>query len=67
LLNSITTTLAWAKTMTWRGVAPIVHLLDRVYETGVRLTKSVFRPIASRLERSSSIPKWSAVIQPCPR
>jgi hypothetical protein len=65
LLNSITTTLAWAKTMTWRGVTPIVHLLDRVYETGVRLTKSVFRPIASRLERSSLIPKWSAVIQPC--
>ena len=67
LLNSITTTLAWAKTMTWRGVTPIVHLLDRVYETGVRLTKSMFRPIASRLERSSLIPKWSAVIQPSPR
>jgi hypothetical protein len=67
LLNSITTTLAWAKTMTWRGVTPIVHLLDRVYKTGVRLTKSLFRPIARRLERSSLIPKWSAVIQPCPR
>lgn len=67
LLNSIATTLAWAKTMTWRGVTPIVHLLDRVYETGVRLTKSMFRPIASRLERSSLIPKWSAVIQPSPR
>jgi hypothetical protein len=64
LLNSIATTLAWAKTMTWRGVAPIVHLLDRVYETGVRLTKSAFRPIASRLERSTTLPKWSVVIQP---
>ena len=36
LLNSIETTLAWAKTMSWCGVAPIVHLLHRVYETGVR-------------------------------
>jgi hypothetical protein len=65
LLNSIATTLAWAKTMTWCGVSPIVHLLDRVYETGVRLTKSAFRPIASRLQRSALIPKWSVVIQPC--
>jgi hypothetical protein len=64
LLNSIATTLAWAKTMTWHGVAPIVHLLDRVYQTGVRLTKPAFRPIASRLERSTSLPKWSVVIQP---
>ena len=67
LLNSIATTLAWAKTMTWRGMAPIVHLLDRVYETGVRLTKPAFRPIASRLERSTELPKWSVVIQPCSR
>jgi hypothetical protein len=65
LLNSIATTLAWAKTMTWCGVSPIVHWLDRVYETGVRLTKSAFRPIASRLQRSVLIPKWSVVIQPC--
>jgi hypothetical protein len=53
--------------MTWRGVAPIVHLLDRVYETGVRLTKATFRPIANRLERSVALPKWSLVINPQPR
>ena len=52
LLTSIETTLEWAKTMTWRGVAPIVHLLDRVYETGICLLPRVFRPIAKRLERS---------------
>ena len=34
LLTSIETTLEWAKTMTWRGVAPTVCLLDRVYQTG---------------------------------
>ena len=66
LLNSIETTLAWARTMTWCGVTPIVHLLDQVYETGVRLTKSEFRPIANRLERSDVLPKWSLVINPKP-
>lgn len=67
LLRSIKTTLAWAGTMTWRGVSPIVHLLDRVYETGIRLTKSAFRPFADRLERSLTIPKWSLLIQPAAR
>ncbi len=49
--------------MTWRAVAPIVHLLDRVYETGVRLHPA-FRPIATRLKRSDLLPKWSLVIEP---
>jgi hypothetical protein len=64
LLTSIDTALEWAKTMTWRGVTPIVHLLDGVYETGVRLLPRVFRPIAARLERSTSLPKWSLIISP---
>ena len=64
LLNTIETALEWAKTMTWRGVTPIVHLLDRIYETGVRLTPRLFRPIAARLERSQRLSKWSLVIQP---
>jgi transposase len=64
LLTSIPTALEWAKTMTWRGVAPIVHLMDRVYETGVRLLPRDFRPIAARLERSISLPKWSLIIVP---
>ena len=64
LLSTIQTALAWAQTMTWRGVAPLVHLLDQVYETGVRLTPPLFRPIAARLKRSLTLPKWSLVIHP---
>jgi hypothetical protein len=66
LLNSVATALNWTKTMTWRGVPPIVHLLDRVYPTGVRLSPRSFRPIAARLQRSASLPKWSLVIHPEP-
>jgi hypothetical protein len=64
LLTSIETTLQWTKTMTWRGVAPIVHLLDRIYETGIRLLPRDFRPIAERLERYAALPKWSVIIRP---
>ncbi len=67
LLTSTETALEWAKTMTWRGVAPIVHRLDRVYDTGVCLSPRDFRSIAARLERSASLPKWSLVINPEPR
>jgi Rhodopirellula transposase DDE domain len=67
LLNTVETALKWAQTMTWRGIAPLVHLHDRVYNTGVRLTKRLFRPIAERLLRSPSLPKWSLTIPPRPR
>jgi hypothetical protein len=66
LLTSVKIALEWVKTMTWRGVAPLVHLLDGVYETGVRLSPRLFHPIAARLERSDSLPKWSLVIHPEP-
>jgi transposase len=64
LLTSIETTLAWAQSMTWKGIHPLVHFLDRNYPTGVRLTKAAFRPIAARLKRSETIPKWSLTIGP---
>jgi Rhodopirellula transposase DDE domain len=66
LLNTVQTALEWAQTMTWRGVRPIVHLLDNAYRTGVRLTPKAFRPIAARLHRSPLLPKWSLLIQPHP-
>jgi len=64
LLSSIDLVINWASTMTWRCVQPIVHLVDRVYARGVRLTKAAFRPIAQRLQRSQHLPKWSVTIKP---
>lgn len=66
LLASIHIALHWAQTMTWRGVRPLVQLLEGTYETGIRLSKAAFRPIATRLQRSETLPKWSVVIQPNP-
>ena len=45
--------------MTWKGVRPLIHLLDDVYERGVKLTEIEFRPFAERLLRSEKLPKWS--------
>jgi Rhodopirellula transposase DDE domain len=64
LLGSVTDVLRWAGTMTWRGLRPIIRETTTIYERGVRLTKAALRPIAQRLTRSPTLPKWSLTIQP---
>jgi transposase len=64
LLSSAADVLRWAGTMTRRGIRPIIRETTAVYERGVRLTKAAFRPIAERLTRSPTLPKWSVTIRP---
>jgi len=64
LLNCRDTVLGWARTMTWNAIQPVVQLLDRVYETGVKIAKQAFRPIARRLKRDEAIPKYFVTIEP---
>ena len=64
LLNNVTTVLEWARSMTWKGTHPAVRLLDRVYDKGVRVAKKAFQTIANRLERDTTISKYSVRIQP---
>jgi hypothetical protein len=64
LLSTVADVLRWAGTMTWRGLRPIIRETAKVYERGVRLTRAAFRPIAERLTRSLTLPKWSVTIQP---
>jgi hypothetical protein len=63
-LTSIPTALEWAKSMTWRGVSPIVHFWDRAYQRGVRIARAAYRPIAARMQRAADIGKWSVRIEP---
>jgi len=67
LLSTIDTALQWAATMTWRGLPPLVRTIPGLYERGVRLTRTAFRPIANHLTRSTHLPKWSLVITPTQR
>jgi transposase len=64
LLDSVETVLAWAGTMTWKAIHPIVHLLKVTYETGVRLAKKAFQRIEARLQRDEALPKYCVRIQP---
>ena len=58
------TMLEWAKSMTWKGLHPVVELSRKVYEKGVSLSKQAMRSVEARLERSPTLPKWDILITP---
>ena len=64
LLNTLETTLEWAKTMTWKGLEPVVEVLESIYKKGVCVGKKSFQSIADRITRHLVLPKYSVNIQP---
>jgi len=64
LLNTLAITLAWAKTMTWKGLSPVVKLLETTYQKGMKMSKNAFAAIGNRIDRNPSLPKYFMTIQP---
>lgn len=64
LLNTVETTLEWAKTMTWKGKKPVVKLRETVYQKGIRLSKKEFKTFADRIARDVLLPKYHMTICP---
>lgn len=58
------TMLEWAKSMTWKGLHPVVELSRRVYQKGVKLSKKAMEAVEARLERDAKLPKYDILIQP---
>lgn len=58
------TMLEWAKSMTWKGLHPLVELSHAVYEKGVSLSKADMKAVEARLERNPALPKWDIFIRP---
>ncbi len=63
-LTDVDTMLVWAQSMTWKGLQPIVTLSEKVYDTGITLSKKAMKPIEERLERNPLLPKWDILIRP---
>lgn len=63
-LVTVETMLEWAKSMTWKGIQPMVSLSKTVYHKGISLSKLAMRAIEARLERNPSLPKWDILIRP---
>ncbi|WP_146138381.1 ISAzo13-like element transposase-related protein [Chamaesiphon polymorphus] len=56
--------LAWAQSMTGKGVKPIVYLSLVTYTTGISLSKSEMKVVEQYLERNPELPKWDILICP---
>lgn len=64
LLNTLEVTLEWAKTMTWKGLSPVVKLLKTIYQKGVKMSKKAFKALGNRINRDTLLPKYYVTIQP---
>lgn len=64
LLDSVETVLHFAHTMSWRSQHPVVKLVEKNYETGVKLTQKTMKILEKRLERLPGLEKWFVKIQP---
>jgi len=64
ILDSLEKAIGWAGTMTWKGIRPVVHLIEKIYEKGISLTKKEMKPFEERLRRSEKLPLRDILIQP---
>jgi hypothetical protein len=66
LLDSVDTLLSFARTFSWRSQHPAVHYVDRIYETGVKLSLKAMAQLEKRFERLNGLEKWFVTISPLP-
>ena len=58
------TMVEWAKTMTWKGLHPIVELSHTIYQKGIALGKAAMQAVEARLERHPALPKYDILLKP---
>ncbi len=55
ILDEIETVLREAETMTWKGRHPVVKLVTKTYEKGVKLTKKEMNKIENLIQRLTNL------------
>jgi hypothetical protein len=65
LLESVEKALGLARTMTYKGIHPVVQLVKGTYQTGVKLTKKAMKFYEDMIERLPGLEKWFVTIPPC--
>jgi Rhodopirellula transposase DDE domain len=58
LLDSLETVLEFAKTLTFKGKHPVVTFVEKVYQTGVKLTKQEMKKVEEQIIRLPDLKKW---------
>jgi hypothetical protein len=58
LIDAVDTAVQFAKTRTWKGQHPVVKVVTKTAQTGVRLTNVALAVVESQLERLAGLGKW---------
>ena len=66
LLNTAHTVVEWTKSMAWKYTKPVVSLVEKVYEKGVKPTKAELLKATPCIVRKPSLQKWDVTITPFP-
>ena len=65
VLDSIAAAMNWAANMTWKGIAPIVELVDTCYDKGIKVPLAELEEFYLPFwQRSDLLPKWDITISP---
>jgi hypothetical protein len=64
LLTDTQTTIKIAENMTWKGKHPVVTLVSKIYETGVKLTKKAMAACEKLINRIAGLEHWFIDINP---
>jgi hypothetical protein len=64
LLDTCQTVLNFAKSMTFRGLHPLVKRVQKTYHTGIKLTQKQMTKLEQRFERLEGLRKWFVRIAP---
>jgi transposase len=58
LLDTVEAVVGFASKMKWKGMTPVVELVNKVYEKGVALTKAAMKVVEARLTRETTLGRW---------
>jgi hypothetical protein len=64
ILDSVEAALKWASNMTWKGINPIVHLVEKTYEKGVKVLSDELKHYQPFWQRAETLPQWDITIIP---
>jgi hypothetical protein len=64
LLDSLDVVYGYAKSMTWKGIHPIVKVIEKIYEKGVKISKKAMEILNSGFIRLKGLEKWFVIVLP---
>lgn len=64
ILDCIETVIEWAKNMTWKGIKPIVKLVEGNYPTKIKPSQQELDRSIEFWHPSVELPSWDVTIRP---